>query len=490
MPKTLTATEYARVSKDKSGRLRSVGEQSVENRDAVVDEQGWDWLPTIYVEEGEASASVFGTVVREGFEALLADLRSDQFPADVLVLWEPSRGSRQMREWVDLIDALAAAGVLLFVTSEGRTYDVRKPKDRRDLQDAANEAEYYSGRLSVTLKRAHRAQAREGRWSGVAPFGYRRVWSEDGTVAQVPDEPAATYVRTAFEEIAAGGSIAGIVKRWNDTGETGRSWSTQALRAVLLNPAYVGVRIHSPRSRHESRSAAAQRQRGVTEHEAAWEPIVDRAVADRVRVLLTDPTRRRHRSTGVAHLLSNVAVCSVCDRPLTTRNADRPVYRCVAGCVQAREDEADAWVGKVVVRYLQRETLGPPADADTATVIAARAEVTAAEEYLQEVAQAAEQGLSPLLVAKMEQQGRERLAAAQAAVRRVSMPSALAAALPTEPMTDDVWAAMTLQAKRRLLRAVFGDAESAAGGPIRIRPGGRGRRLPVSERIGFADLEL
>jgi DNA invertase Pin-like site-specific DNA recombinase len=489
MPKTLTATEYARVSKDKSGRLRSVGEQSTENRDAV-DDQGWKWLPTTYVEEGEASASVFGTVVREGFGTLLADLRAGTFPADVLVLWEPSRGSRQMREWVDLIDALQAAGVLLFATSEDRTYDVRKPKDRRDLQDAANEAEYYSGRLSATLKRAHRAQAREGRWSGAAPFGYRRVWSEDGEVTQVADEPAASYVREAFDAIAAGGSIGGIVKRWNDTGETGRTWSTQAFRAMLLNPAYVGVRVHSPRSRHESRSAAARRQRDVTEHQAAWEPIVERAIADKVRVLLTDPSRRRHRSTGVAHLLSNIALCGVCDRPLATRVAERPVYRCVAGCVQAREDEVDAWVGRVLVRYLQRETLGPPADADAAVVAEARAEVAAAEEYLREVEQAAEQGLSPLLVAKMQTQGEERLQAALAAVRRVSLPSALAAALPTEPMTDDVWASMSLQAKRRLLRGVFGDETSAAGGPVKLYPGGRGRRAPVAERITFAGATL
>jgi DNA invertase Pin-like site-specific DNA recombinase len=486
--KTFTAAEYRRVSKDKSGRMRSPEEQSYENQEEVR-EQGWRWLPTSYAEEGEASASVFGTVVREGFGSLLEDLRTGAFPADALVLWEPSRGSRQMREWVDLIDALAASGKLLLVTSEQRVYDVRRAKDRRDLQDAANEAEYYSGRLSSTLKRAHRANAREGRWSSRPPYGYKTVHNEDGEKFRVVDERAAVYVREAYDHVARGGSISGLVKRWNETGETGRVWSTQALRVVLLNLAYVGIRTHTPRSRHDSRRADAVRA-VTTEHKADWPAIVDREVADKVRVLLTGPGRMRHHGSGVTHLLSNIAVCGVCDRPLTTRIAERSVYRCVAGCVQAREDEVDAWVGRVLVRYLQRETLGPPSDADAAALAGARSEVAAAEGYLREVEQAAEQGLSPLLVAKMQAQGEERLQAALAAVRRVSLPSALAAVLPTEPMTDDVWAAMELPAKRQLLRGVFGDASSATGGPIRIRPGGRGRRLPVSERIAFPGVEL
>lgn len=35
---------------------------------------------------------------------MMADLDHDTFDADILILWESSRGSLRMGEWVDLVD--------------------------------------------------------------------------------------------------------------------------------------------------------------------------------------------------------------------------------------------------------------------------------------------------------------------------------------------------------------------------------------------------
>ena len=88
---TRTAREYLRVSADKSGRLRSPEEQHDDNtqhagREALT-------LGEPYRETGAVSASRYTDKIREAFATLLAGLDSGRFAADVLILWEPSRGS-------------------------------------------------------------------------------------------------------------------------------------------------------------------------------------------------------------------------------------------------------------------------------------------------------------------------------------------------------------------------------------------------------------
>ncbi len=92
--------------------------------------------------EGRAvSASRYSTDVRDDFDRLMTDLRSGEFGADVLVLWESSRGSRRVLEWVTMLDLLEWQGILVFVTTHGRLYDPANPRDRRGLIDDANDSE-------------------------------------------------------------------------------------------------------------------------------------------------------------------------------------------------------------------------------------------------------------------------------------------------------------------------------------------------------------
>lgn len=111
----LTGREYLRVSQDRSGRARSVEEQHNESVRATE--------PHGITIHGEAysdvslSASRYATKVRGDFARLLADLSAGRFGAEVLVLWESSRGSRRVGEWATLVDLLQDAGVKVFVTT-------------------------------------------------------------------------------------------------------------------------------------------------------------------------------------------------------------------------------------------------------------------------------------------------------------------------------------------------------------------------------------
>ena len=204
----IEAREYLRVSLDRSGRERSNEEQHDDNV-AAADEHGWR-LGTPYRDTGSASRH---SKSRDDFDRLIGDLESRQFGAQLLVLWESSRGSRQVGEWVKLIELCERRGVRIAVTTHGpRIYDPANPRDRRSLLEDAVDSEYESSKMSLRIKRASAASAAAGRPHGVAPFGYRRVHDEStGKLVGQEIEPLeAAIVVEMFERIAAGDSLRGL----------------------------------------------------------------------------------------------------------------------------------------------------------------------------------------------------------------------------------------------------------------------------------------
>jgi hypothetical protein len=91
-----TAREYLRVSKSKpedNGNAKSNDEQHEANLVAAAS-LGIDEIGTPYDDVGSASRYARKKVPRGTFPVLLDDLHNGRFSADVLMLWESSRGSR------------------------------------------------------------------------------------------------------------------------------------------------------------------------------------------------------------------------------------------------------------------------------------------------------------------------------------------------------------------------------------------------------------
>src|SRR5258708_15339665 len=124
----LAGREYLRVSQDRSGRARSVDEQHEDNLRAA-EQHGFCINGEAY-SDVSLSASRYGTKVRGNFARLLADLEAGRVGADVLGLWESSRGSRQVSEWAALVERLQTAGAQVCVTTHGRIYDCAHPPER------------------------------------------------------------------------------------------------------------------------------------------------------------------------------------------------------------------------------------------------------------------------------------------------------------------------------------------------------------------------
>lgn len=283
----LVAREYLRVSLDRRGGA-SVKRQHADNSEAA-DRNGWR-LGEPY-DDNDRRASRYSDNAREDFTRLVEDLEAGRFGAQILILWESSRGSRKVWEWVRLIDACEAAAVQIFVTSHrdgrGVLYDPADGHDRRTLLTDAVDAEYESSKISNRTKSENRQRAADGQPHGRCPFGYKRVYEfttvegkQVRTFRQLPDEDESPMVVQLFDLLLEGVSLNEIERRFKADGWVSRNgvpFSAQNLRGMALNPAYSGRRIHVP-----GRKGGRARMDEGTVTQGNWPALVPPEKFDRV----------------------------------------------------------------------------------------------------------------------------------------------------------------------------------------------------------------
>jgi DNA invertase Pin-like site-specific DNA recombinase len=338
---------YLRVSTIKQ---KSNADQDAENR-AAAEKHGWP-IGHVYADVG--SASRYGKKTRDGFEKLLADLRAGVFArGDVLILWESSRGSRETEEWAKLLNLLAKSGVLVHVTSHGRTYDPAKPRDRRSLDEDGVDSAYESGKTSDRVRRAAAANAAAGRpYGGPTPYGYVRVYDpKTGVLAgQEPDPERAPVIQELFDRIEKGHSLRSIALDFEARGivsRAGKPISARQLRDFALQAAYAGLR------KSETTGQTVK---------AIWPAIVSSRQYHAVYSILTDPARSTRRPGSGKWLLSLIALCAVCaasgarESFMTVQyRGTKAKYKCQnVGHVTIDREELDGIAEEAILSYVNR----------------------------------------------------------------------------------------------------------------------------------------
>ena len=241
--------DYLRVSFDASGRERSIEEQLADHGALIAATPRWQRVEAPpYVDA--VSASRYSKKRRDGFDELVSDLASDGFGADVLLLWEASRGSRRVGEWVTLLDLCEERGVSIAVaTHAGRVYDPANARDRRTLLEDAVDSEYESAKTSQRVRRAMRTNAEAGKvQGGRRPFGYQAG-------GRVVDEAEAAIIRDAVRRVLGGESMRSIAADLNRQGvltSAGNAWRPGPLKAMLAGTRIAGLRSHRPGRRRRA----------------------------------------------------------------------------------------------------------------------------------------------------------------------------------------------------------------------------------------------
>ncbi|MEU4165619.1 recombinase family protein [Streptomyces sp. NPDC026665] len=315
----LRAREYRRLSDKKGGT--SLDDQGSDNA-AAADEQDYD-LGDPYIDDG-LSASRYARGRRGDFDQLVADLqtgptgRDSAFGADILMLWESSRGSRRVGEWVSFIELCEDKGVKIWVTTHERLYDPANGRDRKALIDDANDSEYESYKTHRRVSRTTPKEAAKGRPHGEAPYGLKPVyddrtgklitWTEDPKRSMVPKE--------LFEMLEAGHSLSEVTRHFERkqyVNKSGRAFSHAQLRSMAVRHSYAGLRHFKG-----------------TIYPGIWDGIVSEKRFWAVHQLVTDPDRVTNRGGFTRHVLTAGLWCARCDINLTTleQPGRKPVYRC------------------------------------------------------------------------------------------------------------------------------------------------------------------
>lgn len=300
--------EYLRVSNDGAHTGRSPDQQHAENVRAI-EREGWALAAALPYRDIDRSASRYAKHAREDFERLMVDLETDEFRADVLAIWESSRGSRRVGEWVDLVDLCKEKRVRIWVTTHGRLYDPNNARDRRSLLEDAVDAEYESDKISERRRRSARAAAEEGRPHGKNIYGYRRIYDEHTRallrVEPIPEQAA--VVEEAARRVLSHDSFYAIAADFNARGVPARNakrqppfeieaWSPSAIKQMLRLPAYAGKRDH----------------RGEIIGDGMWPAIISFEMWQALQSIMRTSQRKGPRDHTAKHLLTGIAQCGVC----------------------------------------------------------------------------------------------------------------------------------------------------------------------------------
>ena len=500
MTRTLTGREYLRVSQDASGRARSITEQNDDNLHSA-ERHGFTINGEAYSDVA-ISASRYARKIRGDFARLLADLEGGRFGADVLVLWESSRGSRQVGEWDRLIKLCEARGVLIHVTTHARTYDPRRARHRRTLLEDAIDAAYMSDKASDAIVRAAKANAKAGLPHGRVAFGFKRVYEVTANgrrvlVGQVPHEKEAPVVVELFDRLHKGESLRSIARVFRERGvvnRSGKPFSPEHLRDVALRACYGGYRVRTPVKPGEDDPAPAPGSLdGAVK--AVWEPLVDLQVFNDVRARLQSPQRKTHRPGRAVHWLSRIALCDVCGGLLyaTSRRSRRedgsPIreYECSErSCVRIPADDLDAYAEALVFDHLSQDDviadLRSATENDAGELAKVRSDLAAARADLQALRNAGrERKIDLQTLLDVEPGYVARVKELEQHEQDLMTPPALAGLIGPAEQVIEEWDRKGIPARREIARLLF--APDAIGELRVTRPPGCGPRADLSRVV-------
>jgi site-specific DNA recombinase len=471
----LTSDFYGRKSTKDAGRSAARQE-----RDWLADCQREGFATGRRFVDPDLSASQYATKSRPDFLALVDHLTSlpeipHRAPAQRTVsLWESSRGSRETGEWMSFLRLCAKRGVLIrvFGGEDPRTFDVRKSRDWKILAEEGLEADYESRRMSDRIRDGVRDAATQGRPHGRLGYGYTREYGVvDGKrqcVGQVVNEQQYAVIRRWVADTLAGKSLNAQAAALNEAGVPTASgdgtWQGHIIRRNLLNPMYLGRRLHH----------------GQVTAEECWPQIITEDEHRRLVSILTAPGRRAPGGSQLKYQLTAAAACGLCGGPIRTtgaKPADRRAghlsarYRC-SEClrVSVRCSDADGLINRMMVARLRLPDALPmfaPAPArNDAAAQAAKAEKDALAERLADAKREWKAGrITAGSFGEFERDLTPQLEAAEKRYRGLTTPTALQGMDPLE--VADRWPGLPPAMRREV---IVGLAE------VLIFPIGQGNR--------------
>lgn len=462
-PDIIRAALYQRVSTKDQDHER----QNTENREVAARE---GWAAAEYADKESASrfAGRNGGEHREDWQRLLNDITSGG--VDVLILWEPSRGDRQLAGWANLLGLCRRHGVLIHITSHRKTYDLSIAREWRNLAEDGIDSEFESEKISMRVLSGKADGRRAGRPQGSVAYGVHRVRDPEKTrrafLRDEPDPVTGPVVARIIREVGRGTPYKDIADTLQadsvptPSAAMGRqrqagAWNQTTVTRIAGNPVYVGAGVVTQAESDAARARVAASAR------------LNAGKGERPRI-------QRFRYSQVL----TCAACGALIRGATRSGKDR--YLCPAGHVSILCSEADPWIDMAAIaRLSQPDLIGLFRDTDTAAAAEARAE---AAKCRRKIANAtASYNADRIDLTTLEEitaVNRPKAEAAEKRARDAEMPAVLTG-LPDEDreVVRARWESLTLSARKAALRVL---APHAVALPAGVKGS---RRVPVDDRI-------
>jgi site-specific DNA recombinase len=219
--------------------------------------------------------------------------------ADVLMVWEISRATRDRSVFAALIAACTAAGVQ--IATGGRLHDPSDGDDGFALDLGGALATRESSVTSKRTKRAVGARASAGLPHGRLPFGYQRVCDQKTGVTlrweRHPDHaPVVAEIVARLLAKEPADAIAGDLNGRGFRTTQGKPWRGAGLSKMARQAAYAGLRQHNGHVLD-----------GV---EVKWPALISEVDHHRLVAMFADPARDKWRCPGYArHLGTGLYRC-------------------------------------------------------------------------------------------------------------------------------------------------------------------------------------
>ncbi len=440
--------------------------------------KGWTVHPKAY-RDPDRSASRYARKEREGFADLMDDLQAGRFDADLLAIWESSRGTRKTSEMIELAERCAEQNVKIWVQTHERIYDPKNARDRRSLREDASDSEYESDKTSERMRRAMKANAAVGRPHGKHIYGYQRIYDPVTRVLlRIEEHPEhGAVVREAAQRILAGETYYAVAKSFNERGleprrptrkRDGIGWTPAAVKQMLTMPAYAGLRQHQGEI--------------LPDVQTVWEPIIEPETWHKLQAVMSGRGTRRENNWPVAHLLGGVARCGVCGAkmrvgkqnagsmqfdPETGEKLPRQhymTYVCsgVPGKtgfhVAMKEEHLDLLATEVVLAWISRPDFLARLGQQDGSVDEERAalleQIRKEREWLDQVRKQAQKEKNLTVLFDQERRSNPIIEAAQRRLESLARTDPLVIQLAGAPDVEARWRELDLVTQRRIIQLV------------------------------------
>lgn len=243
---------------------------------------------------------------REGFQSLIAAAKRHEF--DAVVIYDISRGSRDVVDWFSFRKAMKAAGVKVISTTQ-ELGDITDPSSFLTELITAGLGQHYVLDTRKKSMAGMLERAKKGLYcGGHAPLGYD---IQEGRYIINPKE--AETVRRIFKMYAAGDSYNLMVDKLKGvTGKFGRPFGKNSFNSILSNERYVGKYKWNERNIRVMRKwAGGKKTDNPVILEGVIPPIIDRITWEKVQKRMNSGRKAVNKAKR-EYLLSGLIECAEC----------------------------------------------------------------------------------------------------------------------------------------------------------------------------------